>query len=62
MADKIKFREEGKKYISEAISKRLKIIGDRLEADQIDGAIQEFEALIQEIRNVSRAINSVDNG
>ena len=62
MADKIKFREEGKKHIDEVISRRLKIIADRLGADQVDGAIQEFEALISEIRAVSRAIVAVDNG
>ena len=62
MADKIKFKEIGRQHISESLKKRLKIIEDRLEADNIDGATQEFEALIQEIRNVSRAINSVDNG
>ena len=60
MADKVKFKQIGKQYISETIEDRLLAISTYLTNDQMDLAAQEFEALIKEIRNVSRAINDVD--
>jgi len=59
-ADKVKFKEEGKKFVSDDVDRRLQSISIQLKNDQIDLAIQEFEALIREIRSVLTSINIVD--